>query len=71
MKISEAQVNELIVNNDLPDEALAALIDTDEFDDLLFKAADAVRREVYGDEVYIRGLIEFSNTVKTTAITAA
>ena len=64
MRISEAQVNELIVNNDLPDEALAALIDTDEFDDLLFEAADRVRREIYGDEVYIRGLIEFSNYCK-------
>ncbi len=27
----------------------------------LFQAADKVRRAVYGDEVYIRGLIEFTN----------
>ena len=64
MRISESQVNELMANHDLPDEALAALIDTDEFDGLLFEAADRVRREIYGDEVYIRGLIEFSNYCK-------
>ena len=27
----------------------------------LFAEADRIRREVYGDEVYLRGLIEFTN----------
>ncbi len=30
----------------------------------LAKEADAVRREIYGNEVYVRGLIEFSNICK-------
>ncbi len=64
MRISESQILELKNNRDLKDPELAALIDTDEFDGLLFKAADDVRREHYGDEVYIRGLIEFSNCCK-------
>ena len=31
--------------------------------------ADQVRQQVYGNEIYVRGLIEFTNTVKMTAIT--
>jgi biotin synthase len=34
------------------------------FDDELFKTADEVRRAVYGREVYMRGLIEFTNYCK-------
>ncbi|MBQ6540711.1 MAG: [Oscillospiraceae bacterium] len=64
MRISESQILELKNNRDLKDPELAALIDTDEFDGLLFKTADDVRREHYGDEVYIRGLIEFTNCCK-------
>lgn len=45
----------------LSDDEFAALIQSREFDELLYKTADEVRREHYGDEVYIRGLIEFSN----------
>lgn len=64
MRISDAHVNELVINHDLPDAELSALLETDEFDQKLFAAADAVRREIYGDEVYIRGLIEFTNYCK-------
>ena len=46
---------------DLPDEALRTLLETDAADELLREAADAVRRERYGDAVYVRGLIEFTN----------
>ncbi|MDO5396471.1 MAG: [FeFe] hydrogenase H-cluster radical SAM maturase HydE [bacterium] len=42
------------------DEELRALIDTDDTEPL-FKEALKVRRENYGDDVYIRGLIEFTN----------
>lgn len=42
------------------DEELKALIDTDDTEPL-FKEALRVRRENYGDAVYIRGLIEFTN----------
>ncbi len=48
----------------LTNEEFLLLLNTDEFDSLLFKAADRVRRENYGDAVYIRGLIEFTNYCK-------
>lgn len=51
-------------DRDLPDESLFALLTTDRYDTALFAAADRVRRQVYGDEVYIRGLIEISNYCK-------
>ena len=57
-------IRELEETRDLPDEKLLALIETDEADEALFAAADRVRRAHYGDEVYIRGLIEFTNYCK-------
>lgn len=52
--------------HDLPDEALCALFMSGEgdVDEALFSSADRVRRAVYGDEVYLRGLIEFTNHCK-------
>ncbi|MDO5310527.1 MAG: [FeFe] hydrogenase H-cluster radical SAM maturase HydE [Clostridia bacterium] len=64
MKVSETTVKLLADSGNLPDEALCALLETNEYDAELFSAADRVRREVYGDEVYIRGLIEFTNYCK-------
>lgn len=49
---------------DLSDEKLGFLIEAPEYDTELFAAADRVRREHYGDSVYIRGLIEFTNYCK-------
>ena len=46
-----------------PDE-FRTLLMTDEYDSSLFKAADEVRRKNYGEDVYIRGLIEFTNYCK-------
>ena len=46
---------------DLSDNEFKALLQTDAFDESLFQKADKVRRSAYGDEVYIRGLIEFTN----------
>lgn len=57
-------VNKLKQNKDLPDEELAALIESESANEILFSLADEVRRENYKDEVYIRGLIEFSNYCK-------
>ena len=54
----------LVARHDLPDEALKALLTTDAYDAALAQAADTTRRAVYGDEVYVRGLIEFSNYCK-------
>ncbi|MCH5325316.1 MAG: [FeFe] hydrogenase H-cluster radical SAM maturase HydE [Eubacterium sp.] len=64
MKITENEINQLYRDRDLPDEQLAALLETDEHDALLYRLADKVRREHYGDKVYVRGLIEFTNYCK-------
>jgi biotin synthase len=50
----------------LPDDALLALL-TDEEEDTateLARRADQVRRRWYGNKVYVRGLIEFTNYCK-------
>lgn len=60
------QIETLYRTGDLPDEALLALIrDADEEDrDLLAQYAREVRQRIYGTDVYLRGLIEFSNYCK-------
>ena len=57
-------INRLHHDRDLPDNELAALIDNNSHEDELFEKADSVRREHYGTDVYIRGLIEISNYCK-------
>lgn len=57
-------VEKLLLERNLSDTQLKALLQTDEYDSSLFGAADKKRRQVYGDEVYIRGLIEFTNYCK-------
>lgn len=64
MKKFEETLNNLIERRDFEDGELTALLETPEMDEKLFSAADKVRRKVYGDEVYIRGLIEFTNYCK-------
>lgn len=54
-------IKKLIKNRNLSDSELKAMINTCAFDRELFAEADKKRREIYGDEVYIRGLIEFTN----------
>ena len=48
-------------NKDLSDEEFLHLLNTEQYDDALRIAADEVRRSVYKDEVFLRGLIEFTN----------
>ncbi|MGN1014543.1 MAG: [FeFe] hydrogenase H-cluster radical SAM maturase HydE [Butyricicoccus sp.] len=60
----EVLVRQLEQDRDLPDDQLKALLETGEADELLHTRADAVRRQVYGTDVYIRGLIEFTNYCK-------
>ena len=43
---------------------LVNILSDDSINDWLFKEADRVRRENVGDEVHLRGLIEFSNICK-------
>lgn len=59
-------IKKLEQNSNLTDAELAALIDSiaPETNILLALAADKVRRRHYGDAVFIRGLIEFTNYCK-------
>ena len=57
-------VERLRQTRDLSDDELRELISSSEYDEALRLNADAVRRENYGDAVFIRGLIEFTNYCK-------
>lgn len=57
-------IEQLKQTRDLPDEQLLQLIDHQGEDTALFEAADQVRREHYGTDVFLRGLIEFTNYCK-------
>lgn len=61
MKDSIEQLKQM---RDLPDELLLQLIDHEGDNTALFEAADQVRREHYGTDVFLRGLIEFTNYCK-------
>ncbi len=57
-------VKKLYENKDLNDEELLCLLKEDEYNDELVKFANLRREEYYGKDVYIRGLIEFTNICK-------
>lgn len=63
MEISEI-IEKLQNERDLSDSEFKVLLETDTSDHPLHQAADQQRRSIYGDEVYIRGLIEFTNYCK-------
>ena len=60
----DAIINRLATDKTLADNELASLLETDLYDSVLFQEAVRTRREHYGTDVYIRGLIEFSNYCK-------
>ena len=57
-------VKKLRETGNLSDLELEKILLTDEFDEELFVNAFEVCRKTYGDKVYIRGLIEFTNYCK-------
>ena len=59
--IDEKDIKKLREENDLCDEKLKEILETDIYDEQLFLNADEVRREQYSNKVFIRGLIEFTN----------
>ena len=63
METPEAALIEVLLQTgNLGDGGLKALLEAGpELDAPLFAAADKKRREIYGDKVYLRGLIEFTN----------
>lgn len=57
-------IDKLKMNRDLSDDELREIIDSGDYDGELRAAADEVRRAHYGDKVFLRGLIEFTNYCK-------
>ncbi len=58
---------EALSNHELPsDNDIKALLETNDEDVInrLYHQADLIRRKIYGTDVYIRGLIEFTNYCK-------
>jgi len=60
----EEIIKKLEINSDLSDTEFKLLIESNDANKPLADAADRVRRREYGNEVYIRGLIEFTNYCK-------
>ena len=58
------KLEKAILTHNLDEETIIELLSTGIYDDLLFKAADFVRKQYKDDIVHIRGLIEFSNICK-------
>ena len=54
----------LAANRDLTDAEFKEIIETDAYDGELFAAASEKREAAYGKDVYLRGLIEFTNYCK-------
>lgn len=59
-------IDRLAAEKDLPDEGFAQLLETinKEEMEVLFEKARAVREKIYGKDVFVRGLIEFTNICK-------
>ncbi len=61
-------IETLKTTQNLTDAELKELLETDQYDEDLRIAADAIRREHYSTDVYIRGLIEFTNYCKNDCL---
>ncbi len=57
-------IQQLYAQQNTDDAALKHLFESSDWDADLFQKADSIRRQIYGDAVYIRGLIEFTNYCK-------
>jgi biotin synthase len=61
-------IKKLRETQDLTDAEFRTLLETDQYDADLREAADAVRIAHYGRDVYLRGLIEFTNYCKNNCL---
>lgn len=63
---NKENIEKLYTSGDLPDDGLISLITImdKEDEELIYSYAREVREKYYGKEVYLRGLIEFSNYCK-------
>ena len=59
--IIPALVQQLYLEKCLDGSRMKLLLGSEFDDDILFNRADDVRRQIYGKDVYLRGLIEFTN----------
>ena len=66
--MTDRLVEQLRQDRDLSDRELKELIEDPSHDAALTKAADEVRRQWYGDKVYLRGLIEFTSYCKNDCL---
>ena len=66
--MTDVTVEKLRQTRDLSDSELRQLIDSGSHDAALRAAADAVRRERYGDAVFLRGLIEFTSCCRNNCL---
>ncbi len=57
-----------IISHQLSKEEIIQLLGNPQYDQALFAAADEVRQKFVGDEVHLRGLIEFSNICKNNCL---
>ena len=64
MKTITEQIDVLQKTRTIGQESLTALLHADDAEAELFRRADRERRKYYGDKVFIRGLIEFTNYCK-------
>ena len=63
-------IDKLFETHNLSDNELLALVKNNDKDVLAYlcQKADCVRKEIYGTDVYIRGLIEISNICKNNCL---
>ncbi|MCD7728082.1 MAG: [FeFe] hydrogenase H-cluster radical SAM maturase HydE [Ruminococcus sp.] len=61
-------ISKIASSHSFSDKALLEVLSDDKYDQELFSSADEIRRSVYGTDVYIRGLIEFTNYCKNDCL---
>jgi biotin synthase len=61
-------INKAKTEHKLSKEEIISLLSSSEVDQEIFRAADEVRKEYLGDEVHLRGLIEFTNICKQNCL---
>lgn len=61
-------IEKATVINSLTKEEIIKLLENSDYNNELFNAADKTRKKYVGDEVHLRGLIEFSNICKQNCL---
>lgn len=64
MLLTEKTIDTLFKTGNLSDDEFIELLSTDKYDQYLYCLADKLRQKYYGKDVYLRGLIEFTNYCK-------